>query len=133
MKVSGMFEVMLSPLDAHHEGEYGVRLRRMALKKTYMGELEARSQGEMLSAMAGVAGSAGYVAMEQVDGVLDGRQGSFVLQHSGTMQAGENTLTLTVVPDSGTGKLQGLSGSMTIKVDEEGQHFYEFEFTLSQD
>ncbi len=131
MKVSGMFEVMLSPLDVHHQGEHGVRLRRMAMKKTYMGELEARSQGEMLSAMSGVAGSAGYVALEQVDGVVDGRRGSFVLQHSGTMQAGTDTLTLTVVPDSGSDELQGLSGSMTIRMDEEGQHFYEFDFSLN--
>lgn len=131
MKISGMFEVMLSPLDVHHEGDGGIRLRRMAIKKTYMGELEARSQGEMLSAMTRVPGSAGYVALEQVSGSLVGRQGSFVLQHHGIMQSGGQQLTLTVVPDSGSDELQGLSGLMTIRMDEEGQHFYDFDFSIS--
>jgi hypothetical protein len=78
-----------------------------------------------------VKGSGGYVAMERVTGTLKGRAGSFVLQHSGTMTRGTPTLSVTVVPDSGTGQLEGITGTLTIKVDQ-GKHSYEFEYTLPQ-
>ena len=85
----------------------------------------------MLSAMTEVKGSAGYVAMERVTGTLHGRSGSFVLQHSGTMTRGAPQMSVTVVPDSGTGQLAGLAGQMTIKITD-GKHFYEFEYTLPE-
>jgi hypothetical protein len=104
-------------------------LGRHSLDKVFNGDLEAASLGEMLSAGGSVPGSAGYVAMERVTGTLHGRAGAFVLQHSATMDRGTPTLTITVVPDTGTDALTGLSGSMRIIVDK-GQHAYEFEYTL---
>jgi hypothetical protein len=83
----------------------------------------------MLSAGTEVKGSAGYVAIERVTGALHGRKGTFVLQHNGTMTRGDGQLTVTVVPDSGTGELVGLSGKMTINIVEK-KHFYEFEYTI---
>jgi hypothetical protein len=85
----------------------------------------------MLSAMTNVKGSGAYVAIERVSGTLQGRSGTFVLQHSGTMTRGTPELTITVVPDSGTGQLVGLEGKMTIKI-ADGKHSYEFEYTLAE-
>lgn len=129
MIVSGKFDVTLNPLESYAEGKDGINLGRMSLDKTFHGELDAISKGEMLSAMTMTAGSAGYVAMEQVTGSLSGKKGSFVLQHFGTMQNGQNRLTLEVVPDSGAGELAGLSGTMVIEI-ENGQHSYEFNYEL---
>ena len=102
---------------------------RMTLAKAFHGALEATSEGEML-AIRTVEGSAGYVAMESVSGTLEGRRGSFALQHSGTMNRGKPTLVVSVVPDSGTDELAGLSGTMTIDVIE-GEHRYAFRYALS--
>ena len=101
----------------------------MTIDKQFHGDLEATSKGEMLSAVGAVKGSAGYVAIEKVTGKLRGRSGSFVLQHTGTMTRGAPQLSITVVPDSGTGDLVGLTGQMTIHI-EAGKHSYEFEYTL---
>ena len=101
----------------------------LSIDKTFHGELNATSKGEMLSAMTATQGSAGYVAIEQVVGELSGKKGSFVLQHYGTMSKSDDFLLLEVVPDSGTNELGGISGKMAIKI-EEGQHFYEFEYKL---
>jgi hypothetical protein len=107
----------------------GITLGRLLLDKHYHGDLEASAQGQMLSAITGTTGSAGYVAIEQVTGTLQGRQGSFVLQHHGLMDRGTPSLSVTVVPDSGSGALTGLAGRMGIRI-EGGQHFYEFDYTL---
>jgi hypothetical protein len=104
-------------------------LGRHSLDKVFSGDLEATSLGEMISAGGSVPGSAGYVAMERVTGTLHGRSGAFVLQHSATMDRGTPTMTITVVPDTGTDGLTGLSGSMRIVVDK-GQHSYEFEYAI---
>lgn len=101
----------------------GVNLGRMKLAKTFEGDLVATSAGEMIGARTPIANSAGYVAIEQVVGTLAGRSGSFVLHHKGTMARGESSLDVTVVPDSGTGELKGLSGRMTIDI-VEGKHLY---------
>jgi hypothetical protein len=122
---SGTFEVKLAPIEAY--GELG----RMSIDKTFAGDLVATSKGEMLSAMGSVKGSAGYVAMERVTGTLDGKTGSFVLQHSGTMNRGDASLIVTVVPDSGTDQLAGISGKLAIKI-EGKQHFYEFDYEIAQ-
>jgi hypothetical protein len=129
MKVSGKFEVKLQPLEAYAEGSNGVTLGRMSIEKTFSGALSASSKGEMLTATTSVEGSAGYVAIEQVTGTLSGKSGSFVLQHFGTMSQDQNFLLLEVVPNSGTGDLAGLSGKMSIRM-EEGQHFYDFDYEL---
>ncbi len=125
---SGTFDVKLTP-QADDGGDAGVG--RMSIDKQFHGDLEGTSKGQMLSAMGSVKGSAGYVAMERVTGNLKGRSGSFVLQHSGTMTRGEPQLIVSVVPDSGTGELAGLAGTLTIKI-AEGRHSYEFEYTLTQ-
>jgi hypothetical protein len=104
---------------------------RLLLDKQYRGDLEASAKGQMLAARTEIKDSAGYVAIERVDGALHGRSGTFVLQHSGTMTRGAQQLSITVVPDSGTGQLTGLAGNLTIKI-AEGKHSYEFEYTLAE-
>ena len=127
--VTGQFTVALTPLDGYAKGKNGINLGRMSIDKTFTGKLNASSQGEMLSAMTPVQGSAGYVAIEQVIGELEGKKGSFVLQHFGTMDKGQDSLILTVIPDSGTDELEGLTGSMKIRI-ENGVHHYDFQYTL---
>jgi hypothetical protein len=121
---AGTFEVKLTPQDT---GE--ASLGRMLIAKQFHGDLEGESKGQMLTAATQTKGSAGYVAIERVAGTLHGRAGAFVLQHNGTMDRGVASLTVTVVPDSGTGALAGLKGSMTIRI-EAAKHSYEFEYTL---
>jgi len=125
MIAAGPFEVKLTP---QPPGEDAV-LGRLALDKEFHGDLEATSKGQMLAFGSSVKGSAGYVAMEQVVGSLHGRQGTFVLQHSGTMTRGNGQLAVTVVPDSGTGELANLAGMMHIDVSG-GKHAYVFEYTI---
>jgi hypothetical protein len=124
MKAAGTFEVKLTP-----EGDPSAMPGRMSIEKQFHGDLEAASQGTMLAVRTAVKGSAGYVAMERVTGTLGGQAGSFVLQHSGTMTRGEAELSVTVVPDSGTGELAGLAGRMKITV-AGSRHSYEFEYTV---
>jgi hypothetical protein len=123
-EATGTFDVKLTPQTAHSS-----LLGRMTIDKQLHGDLEAESVGEMVSAMGAVQGSAGYVAMEVVRGTLNGRSGSFVLQHSATMNRGVPTLSVTVVPDSGTDGLAGISGRMTIII-EGKDHSYRFEYSL---
>jgi len=127
--VTGQFTVALAPLDGYAKGQNGINLGRMSIDKTFTGKLNASSQGEMLSAMTPVQGSAGYVAIEQVIGELEGKKGSFVLQHFGTMDKGQDSLILNVIPDSGSDELEGLAGSMKIRI-ENGVHHYDFQYTL---
>ena len=129
MKITGTFQVKMQPLDPYVQTKGGASLGRMSLDKTFTGPLEATSQGEMLTGMSTVKGSAGYVAIEKVDGSLGGKAGTFVLQHFGTMQGENSRLILEVVPDSGTGELTGLSGTMNIR-NEDGTHFYDFDYQL---
>ena len=123
---TGPFEVKVTPQD---DKSADPLLGRMTLDKQYHGDLEATGKGQMLTAGSGVKGSGAYVAIEKVTGTLHGRSGSFVLQHSGTMTQNAPHLTITVVPDSGTGQLAGISGKMTINI-ADGKHSYEFEYTL---
>jgi hypothetical protein len=102
----------------------------MSIDKEFKGDLAATSRGEMLMAGTSVKGSAGYVAIERVTGSLGGRAGSFVLQHTGVMNRGTPQLSVSVVPDSGTDQLVGLSGRMAIII-ESGKHSYEFDYTLT--
>jgi hypothetical protein len=127
-RARGPFEVKLAPLVTYENTE-GSPLGRLSIDKQFHGDLEATSTGEMLSAGGQVKGSAGYVAIERVQGRLHGRSGSFVLQHSGTMTRGAPSLVITVVPDTGTGELAGLAGTMAIVI-EAGKHSYDFEYTI---
>jgi hypothetical protein len=124
----GTFIVTLVPQAAESAAQ-DAALGRMTIDKTFSGDLSATSRGQMLTASTDVKGSAGYVAIERVTGTLMGRPGSLILQHNGVMTRGEPRLSVIVVPDSGTGQLVGLSGSMTIII-AEGLHSYEFEYTL---
>lgn len=129
MQAEGTFAVDLQPLDSYVQGGGGVTLSRMSINKTFYGDLEGTSQGEMLSVLTDVQGAAGYVAIEQVSGVLQGKFGTFVLQHFGIMDRGQNRLILEVVPESGSGELSSLSGTMTID-QSNGQHYYTFDYAL---
>lgn len=127
-RASGTFEVKMTPQDDKSED---ANLGRMLLDKQFHGDLEATGKGQMLTAMTPVQGSAGYVAIEKVAGTLKGRTGTFVLQHTGTMTRGAQQLSITVVPDSGTGQLAGITGRMEIQI-EGGKHSYVFEYLLAE-
>jgi hypothetical protein len=127
---SGTFEVKLTPqVPEANVGDASIG--RMALDKIFHGDLDASSKGQMLAVRTAVDGSAGYVAMEWVSGALHGRRGTFALQHSGSMAHGAQSLSITVVPDSATGELAGLSGTLAIKI-VDGQHHYAFDYLLSE-
>ena len=123
---SGTFEVKLTPQD---DKSGDATLGRMTIDKQIHGDLEATSKGQMLTAGTAVTGSGVYVAVEKVTGTLHGRKGTFILHHTGVMTRGAPQLTITVVPDSGTGELEGLTGKMNIII-ADGKHSYEFEYTL---
>jgi hypothetical protein len=125
----GTFQVKLLPLT--FEGQAAdSKLGRMSIDKQISGDLEAVTSGQMLSAMTEIKGSAGYVAIEKVTGTLHGKKGSFVLQHSGTMNRGtDSSLVVSVVPDSGTAELVGLHGTFNIII-ADGKHSYEFIYSL---
>ena len=125
-RASGTFEVKLNPQDDGPDAPVG----RMTIDKQFHGDLAGTSKGQMLmSSSPSVNGSAGYVAIERVTGTLNGRSGSFYLQHSATMTRGVGELTITVIPDSGTDELTGLQGKMNIII-ADGKHSYEFDYDL---
>jgi len=124
----GSFTVDMSP-QGEADARDGVSLGRLSLRKRFEGDLDATGEGQMLTAVTPVKGSAGYVAIERVTGTLSGRAGAFVLQHTGTMDQGAQQLSITVVPDSGAGALAGIAGALRIRI-ADGQHFYEFEYEL---
>ena len=127
---SGPFEVKVTPQKPDTQIARTANLGRLTIDKRFHGDLEASAKGEMLATQSEVKGSAGYVALERVTGKLQGRSGSFVLLHSATMKRGAPESTITVVPDSGTGELAGLTGSMRIIVAADGGHSYEFDFRI---
>jgi len=131
LHAAGPFDVKLSAQALAVEDKVeGATLGRMSIDKQFHGDLEATSKGEMFSAMSGTPGSAGYVAIEKVSGTLHGRSGNFVLQHNATMTRGTPALNIIVVPDSGTGQLAGLSGTMTISI-ADGKHSYRFDYLMT--
>ena len=125
---SGTFEVKLSPQETADKVE---GLGRMSIDKQFHGDLEGTSKGEMLTVGTAVKGSGVYVAVEWVTGTLHGRSGRFSFHHTGIMTRSEPSLSVTVVPDSGTGQLAGLAGKMTINI-ADGKHSYDFEYTLPE-
>jgi hypothetical protein len=131
LHATGPFDVKIDP-QPPDEKSGGAAIGRMLLDKQFHGDLEATSKGTMLAAGTGAKNSSGgYVALEIVTGSLKGRTGTFVLQHSATMNRGVPQLSITVVPDSGTGQLTGLAGKMNINV-ADGKHSYDFEYTLPE-
>lgn len=127
-RASGPFEVSLKPLPMDNEPGSEM-LGRMSIEKQFSGDLEGFSKGQMLTGGTAIKTSAGYVAIELVIGTLKGRKGSFILQHTGVMNRGAPSLVITVVPDSGTGQLEGIRGTMAIRI-EGGKHSYELNYTL---
>jgi hypothetical protein len=124
----GTFVVNLRPLALEGEPQDS-KLGRMSIDKQISGDLIGITKGQMLSAMTETKGSAGYVAIERVEGAMHGRRGTFILQHAGTMDRGNPSLSVTVVPDSGTGDLVGLNGTFRITI-AGGEHSYEFAYSL---
>ena len=126
-RATGTFDVTIGPLD--HSANDGT-LGRMSIDKQFHGDLQGTSKGEMLTAGTAVQGSAVYVAIERVHGTLDGRTGSFAMHHTGVMTRGAPSLTVTVVPDSGTDGLEGISGTCEI-IREGKQHSYALKYSLA--
>jgi hypothetical protein len=128
MQTTGTFEVKVVPLPADEGTDTG-GFGRLSLDKTFSGGLTGTSKGQMVGAFTAVEGSAGYVALERVTGTLDGRKGSFILQHNGTMSRETQSIIVKVIPDSGTEELMGLSGTMQIII-EGKKHSYVFDYSL---
>lgn len=127
-RASGTFDVTLEARPPY-DSRPGAILGQVTIEKTFMGDLTGTGSAQMLSAVTQTKGSAGYVAIERVVGALHGRSGSFVLQHSGTMRRGQAKLALSVVPDSGTGQLEGLTGEMSIEI-VDGKHLYTLDYSI---
>ncbi len=128
MNAEGTFTVAAHPEPPYDDAD-GVSLGRMRIEKQFVGPLTATSVVHMLAARTATQGSAGYVACERITGSLDGRTGSFVVLHVGLMDRGAHSLTITIVPDSGTGELTGLRGTMTIRIVDRVHH-YALDYTL---
>jgi len=124
---TGTFEVKMTPQDDKNEDK---ALGRMTFEKQWQGEMQGASTGQMLTGGDVKTGSAGYVAMERFTGSVKGRKGTLIFQHAATMTSGKGDLTITVVPSSGTDELKGLTGRLTIKI-ENGKHFYDFEYSIT--
>ena len=126
----GPFEVQVVP-QPRDASQADVAVDRLLLEKRYRGDLDASGRGQMLGVHGAVETSGGYVAIERVDGTLDGRRGTFALQHSGTMtKATGYSLDVRIVPDSGTGELAGIAGTLEIIIAPGGKHSYKLEYTL---
>jgi hypothetical protein len=125
---SGTFDVKIIP--QKDEGVGDATIARMSIDKQYHGDLEGTGLGQMLAGMAAeVKDSGAYVAIERVRGTLQGRTGSFAVHHRGVMTRGAQDLAITIVPDSGTGELAGITGTMTIDI-RDGKHFYGIDYLL---
>jgi len=124
------------PMDVNIEAEPpflerdGLKLNRNVVRKVFSGDMVGSSEAQMIAAFTATPGSAGYVAIEHFTGSVGDRSGSFVLQHSGVMNRGDALLEVTIVPDSGTGELAGISGTLEIH-NEEGQHSYVLDYELA--
>jgi hypothetical protein len=128
-QATGEFDVQMKP--QAEDKAPGATRGRFTLEKTFRGALQGTGRGEMLTAMSETPGSAAYVAIERVEGVLDGRRGTFVLVHRGTMTRGAQALSVDVVPDSGTGELAGIEGSLAIEI-RDRKHFYTLNYRLPE-
>jgi Protein of unknown function (DUF3224) len=124
-EVTGEFEVKIVPQDTGDD-----KMGMMTFEKQFHGDLNATGEGRMLTGMTDVKGSAAYVAIERVRGKLNGREGTFLMHHTGVMSKGTQSLVIRIVPDSGTGELAGIEGELHIKI-AEGKHFYRLEYTLA--
>ena len=128
MHARGTFEVQITPQPTDSFTD-ATTLGRMTIDKQFSGDLVGTGKGQMLTGMGTVKGSAAYSAIERVTGTMAGRRGSFVLQHTGIMAKGEQSLVITIVPDSGTEGFAGISGTLAIIIDGK-QHSYDLEYSL---
>lgn len=129
MNAKGTFDVEVVP--QANDGGAGSLITGFVLDKEFHGDLKAVSKGRMLAAGTEIEGSGAYTAFEQVTGSLDGKTGTFILQHVGSMRKGEYVMNVTVIPDSGTGELAGIVGTMKIII-EDGKHSYEFTYSFEE-
>jgi len=128
-RASGTFTVKVTPVTG---GDQGVADARLTVTKEFAGDLVGASKGDMWTAGTAVEGSAGYVAIEKIEGTLRGRQGTFTVLHQGTMRRNADfQIRIVIVPESGTGQLAGISGTMTIRIEGKA-HFYDVEYTLPE-
>jgi hypothetical protein len=127
MHATGSFDVKISPPSP---ADPASGASRFSGEKQYHGDLEAGGRADMLASGDPKTGNAGIVGIEKVSGKLNGRTGSFVLQHSGRMTGGAQEYSVTVVPGSGTDELSGIAGNMKIRIEPGGKHFYDFDYTL---
>ncbi len=124
------------PMDVNIEAEPpfleqdGLKLNRNLVRKVFSGDMAGTSEAHMIAAVTATPGSAGYVAIEYFEGSVGRRSGSFVLQHSGVMNRGDARLEVTIVPDSGTGALAGISGTLEIGNDQ-GRHTYVLDYRIA--
>lgn len=129
-EAKGTFDVKMGPAPAD-DFLKDSGIAQFTIDKQYHGPLDAHSIGKMLASGGPAQGAGGYVAIEVVTGKLDGRSGSFALQHKGTMDKNGQQLSVTVVPGSGTGELAGIAGKMDIII-ESGKHSYVFDYSLPE-
>lgn len=128
----GTFDVKLTPQKPDSKEAESAKLGRMAISKQYHGDMEGTGEGEMLYNASPASDSGAYVAIERVTAKLDGRSGSFDLQHLGVKDEGKQTLSINVIPGSGAGDLKGVAGKLDIQIDNAGKHSYDFEYSLPE-
>lgn len=128
---TGTFEVKMTPEAQGDAPGGGMPTSRMGIAKTFSGGMTGSATGTMLAAGTPKPGSAaGYVAIDQFTGAVDGKAGGFLLLHRGTMsKVGGGDLSVIIAPDSGTGALEGIEGSFSIEM-KDGKHFYDLAYTL---
>ena len=128
MHALGTFEVQITPLPADEYAD-AATVGRMLIDKQFSGDITGTGKGQMLTGMGVVKGSAAYSAIERVSGAVSGRSGTFLLQHTGIMHDGAQSLTITIVPDSGTDALAGIAGTFVLTI-EDKVHRYDLSYTL---
>ena len=118
--------------DRYDEEPYGegggTELQRVHIARTFSGDLEGTSTAEILIARS--EGGGAYTGQDLVTGTLGGRSGSFVIQHGGVMGPDGISNTGTIVPGSGSGELEGISGEGTLLADEDGNHMLTLQYEL---
>ena len=130
-QANGTFDVKVKPL-LEDEKVAGVKVSRLSIDKEWKGDMVGTSKGEMMATGAEVEGSGGYVAIEPMAVTLNGRKGTFTLMHHATMRANADfKMLINVVPDSGTGELTGIGGTLTIII-EGKNHSYKLDYTLPE-
>ncbi len=127
-RATGSFQISMTP----GEGDDTPGVGRWTFDKTFTGSLAGTSRGQMLGSGDPATGNAGYVVVEMVDGLLDGRSGGFVLQHCGMIVGGDLRQLIEVVPGTGLGELSGITGNFAISLDEHGGHTYELSYSLPE-